>query len=179
MPICSTLMNRFEEILLDAVLSHKVTSLHFAARVGNLPSIDQLLDMGFPMNSVDDSRHSPRMLHSREGHAYACKLLLQRGADLKIVNLSGERAISPARKLNACPSLLVGPGRSQVNRTTPVVAWTAAIAATIARPSSVMLKSGLLTWGKSNRRKVACKEAVETQSPTSLKNKRKVNEAGK
>nr|TKR75032.1 hypothetical protein D5086_0000289440 [Populus alba] len=72
-------------------------ALHFAARVGNLPAIVQLLEMGFPINSVDDSGHSPLMLASREGHAYACKLLLQRGVDCRIVNLRGETAISLAR----------------------------------------------------------------------------------
>ena len=64
----SSLRNRFEEILLDAVLIHKVTcysefrALHFAARVGNLPAIVQLFEMGFPINSVDDSGHSPSCL---------------------------------------------------------------------------------------------------------------------
>ncbi|KAJ6950671.1 hypothetical protein NC651_004373 [Populus alba x Populus x berolinensis] len=76
---CSSLRNRFEEILLDTVIIHKVTcysesrALHFAARVGNLPAIVQLLEMGFPINSVDDSGHSPLMLASREGHAEACE----------------------------------------------------------------------------------------------------------
>ncbi|KAJ6966932.1 hypothetical protein NC652_004482 [Populus alba x Populus x berolinensis] len=98
----SSLRNRFEEILLDTVLIHKVTcysesrALHFAARVGNLPAIVQLLEMGFPINSVDDSGHSPLILSSREGHAYACKLLLQRGVACRIVNLRGETAISLA-----------------------------------------------------------------------------------
>ncbi|KAJ7015136.1 hypothetical protein NC653_004443 [Populus alba x Populus x berolinensis] len=101
--VVSLFQNRFEEILLDTVLIHKVTcytefrALHFAARVGNLPAIVQLLEMGFPINSVDDSGHSPLMLASREGHAYACKLLLQRGVDCRIVNLRGETAISLAR----------------------------------------------------------------------------------
>ncbi|CAK7357468.1 unnamed protein product [Dovyalis caffra] len=122
------------------------------------------------------------MLATREGYADACKLLLQRGADCRMVNQRGETAISLARKSSKCkaaegvifdclaPShVLLGEELWKHNREGRGSPHVKVIQ---------MLKSGLLTWGKSNRRNMACKEAVAGQSPTFLKNKRKVNEAG-
>ncbi|KAJ6417485.1 hypothetical protein OIU84_003247 [Salix udensis] len=58
--------------------------------------------MGFPINYVDDSGNTPLMIAAREGHADACKILLQRGADCGIINPRGEAAISLARKSSKC-----------------------------------------------------------------------------
>ncbi|KAJ6724173.1 REPEAT-CONTAINING PROTEIN putative-RELATED [Salix viminalis] len=184
----SSARNRFEEILLAAVLTHRVTGssefrvLHFAARVGNLPAIVQLLEMGFPINHVDDSGNSPLMIAAREGHADACKILLQRGADCGIINPRGEAAISLARKSSKCKAaeivifdhlahshVLLGEDLSKHTREGRGSPHMKAVQ---------MLKSGLLTWGKSTRRNVACKEAVAGPSPSFLKNRRRVNEVG-
>ncbi|XP_011040607.1 PREDICTED: ankyrin-3-like isoform X1 [Populus euphratica] len=185
---CSSVRTRFEEILLDAVLSHKVTSysefraLHFAAHVGNLPAIVQLLEMGIPINSVDDSGHSPLMLAAREGHADACKILLQRGADCGIINQRGEAAISLARKSTKCKAaervIFDYLAHSHVLHGEELWKHTREGKGSPHMKVVQMLKSGLLTWGKSNRRNVVCKEAVAGPSPTFLKNRRKVNEAG-
>jgi len=185
---CSSVRTRFEEILLDAVLSHKVTSysefraLHFAAHVGNLPAIVKLLEMGFPINSVDDSGHSPLMLAAREGHADACKILLQRGAHCGIINQRGEAAISLARKSTKCKAaegvIFDYLAHSHVLLGEKLWKHTREGRGSPHMKVVQMLKSGLLTWGKSNRRNVVCKEAVAGPSPTFLKNRRKVNEAG-
>ncbi|KAJ6727766.1 ANKYRIN REPEAT-CONTAINING [Salix koriyanagi] len=138
--------------------------------------------MRFPINSVDDSGNSPLMIAAREGHADACKILLQRGADCGIINPRGEAAISLARKSSKCKAaegvifdhlahshVLLGEDLSKHTREGRGSPHMKAVQ---------MLKSGLLTWGKSTRRNVACKEAVAGPSPSFLKNRRKVNEAG-
>lgn len=110
---CAGVRIRFEEILLDAVIAHglkgysEFRALHFAARVGNLPAVVELLKMGFPVNSVDENGHSPLMLAAKEGHADTCDLLLQRGADCGMVNSNsnGETISSVARKSNNCKAV--------------------------------------------------------------------------
>ena len=175
--------NRFEEILLDAMLAHVLTgysefkALHFAARMGNSSALLQLLKMGFPINSLDENGYSPLMLAAKEGHADACKLLLQRGADCGIVSCGGETALSLSRKSNKCKiaegvildylahsHVLLGEKlrkHTREGRGSPHVK--------VVR----MLKSGLLTWGKSSRRNVVCNEAVAGPSASFLKNRRK------
>ncbi|RVW14803.1 Ankyrin-3 [Vitis vinifera] len=175
--------NRFEEILLDAMLAHVLTgysefkALHFAARMGNSSALLQLLKMGFPINSLDENGYSPLMLAAKEGHADACKLLLQRGADCGIVSCEGEMALSLSRKSNKCKiaegvildylahsHVLLGEKlrkHTREGRGSPHVK--------VVR----MLKSGLLTWGKSSRRNVVCNEAVAGPSASFLKNRRK------
>ncbi|KAJ9706392.1 hypothetical protein PVL29_001751 [Vitis rotundifolia] len=175
--------NRFEEILLDAMLAHVLTgysefkALHFAARMGNLSALLQLLKMGLPINSLDENGYSPLMLAAKEGHADACKLLLQRGADCGIISCGGETSLSLSRKSNKCKiaegvildylahsHVLLGEElrkHTREGRGSPHVK--------VVR----MLKSGLLTWGKSSRRNVACNEAVAGPSASFLKNRRK------
>lgn len=175
--------NRFEEILLGAMLAHglkgysEFKALHFAARMGNLSALLQLLKMGFPINSLDENGYSPLMLASKEGHPDACKLLLQRGADCGIIGYGGETALSLSRKSNKCKvaegvildylaysHVLLGEElqkHTREGRGSPHVKFVR------------MLKSGLLTWGKSSRRNVVCSEAVAGASASFLKNRRK------
>lgn len=174
---------RFEDILLDAVLANLLIGhsqfkpLHFAARTGNLPALVQLLKMEFLINSVNDNGDSPLILAAKEGHADACKLLLQRGANCGIVNSVGETALSVTRKSSkckvaggvtfdhlACSHVLAGEElmkHTREGRGSPHVKVVK------------MLRSGVLTWGKSRRRNVVCKEAVGGPSTRFLKNQRK------
>lgn len=102
----ASVVSHFEEILLDAVLAHRLTgysefrALHFAVQIGNLSAIVQLLAMGFPMNPVNENGYTPLMLAAKEGHADACKLLLQRGADCGSANFRDETALSLAKRSN-------------------------------------------------------------------------------
>ncbi|KAK9275474.1 hypothetical protein L1049_022741 [Liquidambar formosana] len=175
--------NRFEEILLDAVLAHALTgylefrALHFASRIGNLPALVQLLKMGFLINSLDENGSSPLMLAAKEGHADACKLLLQRGADCGIVNNGGETALSLTRKSSKCK---VAGGvifdylaRSHVLLGEELCKHTREGRGSPHVKVVRMLKSGMLTWGKSSRRNVVCKEAVGGPSARFLKNWKK------
>ncbi|KDP25227.1 hypothetical protein JCGZ_20383 [Jatropha curcas] len=178
---------RFEEILLDAALGHRLTgysefkALHFSARIGNLPAMVRLLEMGFPINSVDDSGHSPLMIAAKEGHADACMLLLQRGAVCGIANCRGETALSLARKSNKCKAaeavIFDYLARSHVLLGEELWKYTRDGRGSPHRRVVQMLKSGLLTWGKTSRRNVVCKEAVAGPSEHFLKNRKKYIES--
>lgn len=179
---------RFEEILLDAVLANKLKgysefrAIHFAAQIGNLPAVVELLKMGFSVHSLDENGHSPLMVAAKEGHADACKLLLQRGADCGIANSSGETALSLARKSSNCKNaegvIIDHLARSHVLLGEELCKHTRE-----GRGSSHMkvvriLKSGLLSWGKTSQRNVVCKEAVAGPSARFLKNQRNGSGSG-
>eukprot|EP00262_Sarcandra_glabra_P003946 TRINITY_DN14850_c0_g1_i1.p1 TRINITY_DN14850_c0_g1~~TRINITY_DN14850_c0_g1_i1.p1 ORF type:complete len:312 (+),score=53.81 TRINITY_DN14850_c0_g1_i1:125-937(+) len=178
-----------EQILLDAVLAYILAddstfrALHFASRKGNLSALVQLLKMGFPVNSLNEDGYSPLMLAAREGHADACKLLLfQGGADCRLANERGETALSLARKSNGCKVaegvLLDHLARSHVLAGEELWKHTREGRGPPHVKMVRMLKSGLLTWGKSTRRNVVCKEAATEPGVSFLKNRRKDAEDG-
>ncbi|XP_021892850.1 ankyrin-3-like [Carica papaya] len=175
---------RFEEILLDAMLDHILTSctefkaLHFAAQIGNLHAIVQLLKMEFPINCLDENGNSALMVSAKEGHTDVCKLLLQKGADFGILNGRGETALSLAKKSSKCKAaetvIFDFLARSHVLRGEELLKHTREGRGSPHIKFVQMLKSGLLTWGKSSRRNVVCQEAVVGPSSSFLKNRRKI-----
>ncbi|KAJ0104706.1 hypothetical protein Patl1_17385 [Pistacia atlantica] len=181
-------LSRFEEILLDAVLAHRLTghsefrSLHFAAQIGNLSAIVKLLAMGFPINSVNENGYTPLMLAAKAGHADACKILLQRGADFGSANFRGETALSLIKRCNKCKAaesvIFDYLARSHVLLGEELFKHTRQGRGSPHVKVARMLKSGLLTWGKSSRRNVVCKEAAAGPSASFLKNRREVNGCG-
>ncbi|KAJ0049616.1 hypothetical protein Pint_14791 [Pistacia integerrima] len=181
-------ISRFEEILLDAVLAHRLTgysefrALHFATQIGNLSAIVKLLAMGFPINSVSENGYTPLMLAAKEGHADACKILLQRGADCGSANFRGETALSLVKRCNKCKAaesvIFDYLARSHVLLGEELFKHTREGRGSPHVKVARMLKSGLLTWGKSSRRNVVCKEAVAGPSVSFLKNRREVNRCG-
>lgn len=56
------------------------------------------MKIGFHVITLDKNGDMPLMLASQGGHADACKLFLQRGAECGIANKRGETALSLARK---------------------------------------------------------------------------------
>lgn len=179
----ASLRIRFEEILLDAVLSQTLKgysefrALHFAARTGNLPAVGQLLKMGYPVNSLEESGHSPLMLAAKEGNAEACKLLLLHGADCGILNHRGETALHLARKNSKSKAaeevILDHLAQSHVLLGEELLKHTREGRGSPHLKGVRMLKTGLLTWGTSSKRNVACKEAMAGPSGSFLKNRRK------
>ncbi|KAK0587176.1 hypothetical protein LWI29_018702 [Acer saccharum] len=180
--------SRLEEILLDALLARRLTgysefkALHFAARIGNLTAIGQLLKMGFDVNSVDENKYSPLMLAAKDGHTDACKILLQRGADCGSANFRGETALSLARKSSKCKAaegvIFDYLARSHVLLGEELLKHTREGRGSPHAKVVQMLKSGSLTWGKSSRRTVVCKEAAVGPSASFIKNRRKANGYG-
>lgn len=181
---------RLEQILLDAVLGnmlvdHSTTfnALHSAAQRGDLSALVQLLKMGFPVNSLDEDGYSPLMYAATEGHGDGCKLLLLQGhADCGLVNHRGETALLLARRNNKCKVaervILDHLARSHVLAGEELCKHTREGRGTPHMKTVRMLKSGLLTWGISNRRNVMCKEATAGASMRFQKNRRKGNVDG-
>ncbi|KAL6006549.1 hypothetical protein ACLOJK_032042 [Asimina triloba] len=182
--------DKLENILLDAVLACAVTdcstfgALHYAAQKGDLSALVQLMKMGFPTNSLDEDRYSPLMLAARGGHADACKLLLlQGGADCRLANMQGETALSIARRNTksrvAEGVILDHLARSHVLSGEELSKHTRGGRGRPHMKTVRMLKTGLLTWGRSNRRNVMCTEAAAGPSISFQKNQKKKTGDGK
>lgn len=182
--------DRFEQILLDAILGYTVTgrlafrALHYASRKGDLSAIVQLMKMGFPIDSLNEDGCSPLMVAAKEGHADACKLLLlQGGANYGLVNHQGETALSMARGSNKCKLaegvILDHMARSHVLAGEELCKHTREFRGMPHVKAVRMLKSGMLTWGASTRRNVVCKEASAGPSLRFQKNRGKSSEDGK
>lgn len=176
---CTDVKLRFEEILLESVLSqalkgHKeFRALHFASRAGNLNAIVQLLKLGYEINLLDDNEFSPLMIAAKEGNADACQLLLQNGAE------RAEAALSLAKKSNKCKAaeevIFDHMSRFHVLLGEEMYKHTREGRGRPHLKAVRMLKSGLLSWGKSSWRNVICKEAVAGASTCFLKNQRNKN----
>ncbi|XP_020262481.1 ankyrin-3-like [Asparagus officinalis] len=180
----------FEQILLGAVLAYILTdhepfrALHYAARRGDSSSIIQLLKMGFIVDSFDEDGYSPLMLAATEGHSDVCKILLvQGGAECRLVNDRNETALSLARKSDRSNKVTEGLlldylARLHVLDGEEICKHTREGRGNPHLKTVKMQKSGVLTWGKTRRRNVVCKEAVSGPSSAFLKN-RSVDEEGK
>ncbi|OWM85160.1 hypothetical protein CDL15_Pgr027947 [Punica granatum] len=176
---CASVKNRFEEILLESVLSQTLNghmefqALHFAARAGNLNAILQLLKLGYGINSLDENGSSPLMIAAREGNADACRLLLQNGAE------SVETALSVAKKISKSKAaedvIFDHMARAHVLLGEELCKHTREGRGKPHLKAVRMLKSGLLSWGKSSRRNVICKESVAGTSTNFSKNRRNKN----
>eukprot|EP01018_Ginkgo_biloba_P031804 Gb_08320 [translate_table: standard] len=174
----------FEKVLLDATLAiglkgEEFKALHCAARRGNLEAIGQLLEIGYAVNGLDEDGYTPLMLAAREGHADACKILVLGGADCNLVSPKGETALVLARRNNlskvAEGVILDHLARKFVLAGDHLCKHTRQGKGAPHMKIVLMLKSGLLTWGKSRRRNVVCKEAMLGPSLTFCKNRRKGN----
>lgn len=173
---CAGVKTRFEEILLESVLSqtlkgHKeFQALHFAAHAGNLNAIIRLLKLGYEINYLDENKFSPLMTAAKEGNADACRLLLQNGAE------RAETALSLAKRSNKCKAaeevIFNHMAQAHVLLGEELYKHTREGRGRPHLKAVQMLKSGLLCWGKSSRRNVICKEAVAGASTGFLKNRR-------
>ncbi|XP_010934194.1 uncharacterized protein [Elaeis guineensis] len=181
----------FEQILLRAVLADVITdhtsfrALHYASSKGDTSSLIQLLKMGYSVNSLDEEGYSPLMLAAIEGHSDACKILLLQGnADCSLVNHRGETSLSLARKSNRSNKVTEGVLLDHLARSLVLAGEELCKHTREGRGSPHMkivrmLKSGVLTWGKSSRRNVQCKEAIAGPSLNFLKNRKMEGEDGK
>lgn len=179
----SVLKDSLEQVLLCAVLAYVLTdhepfrALHYAARKGDSSSIIQLLKMGFVVDSFDEDGYSPLMLAAMEGHSDVCRnLLVQGGAECGLVNEQGETALTLARKSDGSNKVTEGLlldhlARLHVLAGEELCKHTREGRGNPHMKTVRMLKSGVLTWGKTRRRNVECKEARSGPSLTFLKNR--------
>lgn len=173
-----------EMVLLDAVLANvlkgeEFKALHYAAWRGNVEALGQLLKRGCAVNALDEDGYTPLMLAAREGHAEACKILLLKGSDCCLVSHRGETALALARRNNlsrvAEGVILDHLARKLVFDGEELCKHTRQGKGAPHMKMVRVLKSGLLTWGKSSRRNVICKEAGVGPSVTFRKNRCKGN----
>ncbi|XP_020596901.1 ankyrin-3-like [Phalaenopsis equestris] len=173
-----------EKVLLDGVLGNVISNtqfkaLHYAAKKGDGSSTIQLIKMGYQVNSLDENGYSPLMLSAMEGFSDVCKILLARGsADSELINDRKETALSLARcssRSNKATEdvLMDHVARSHVLAGEELSKHTREGKGNPHMKSVRMLKSGVLSWGKTNRRNVMCKEAVAGPSLKFLKNWKK------
>lgn len=172
----------FENVMLDATLAYglkgeEFKALHYASRKGNLEAIGQLLKRGYAVNTLDKDGYTPLMLAAKEGQADACKALLLGGADCSLVNRKGETALLLARR-NSLSKIAAGVildhlARKLVLAGDQLCKHTKQGKGAPHMKMVRMLKSGVLTWGKSRRRNVYIKEAVLGPSPTFQRNRGK------
>ncbi|XP_024541349.1 ankyrin repeat domain-containing protein 17-like isoform X1 [Selaginella moellendorffii] len=174
-------LEQLEKILLDSILCDllKVENfkpLHFASWRGNLEGVSKLLKHGYAVNLLDEEGYSPLMLAAKEGHAEACRVLLNAGADCNLANGRGETALTLAKRAGSTKAaeevlldhlamklVLLG---GQLSKHTRQGKGTPHL------KSVRMLRTGLLTWGNTSRRTVACKEAGLGASSRFQKNRR-------
>ncbi|GAA0157728.1 scaffold/adaptor protein [Lithospermum erythrorhizon] len=168
----------FGKVMLEFALEKENNSsagflaLHCAARYGNLDAVKLLTSRGYDVNSFDGEDYTPLMLAAREGHGQMCKLLISRGACCDIKNARGETALLLAKKMNIknndavsvildeLAQRLVLNGSSMRKHTrggkgAPHMKLVKMVAAT-----------GILSWGKSTRRNVTCREIDIGPSPS-------------
>ena len=64
------------------------TLLHRAAEQGNFEMVKQLIDIGFDVNCLDRSRHSPVGFACTVGNLDIVKYFVEHGADINIIDIS-------------------------------------------------------------------------------------------
>ncbi|XVE92172.1 hypothetical protein REPUB_Repub01dG0074500 [Reevesia pubescens] len=159
----------FDQLMLEYALEEAnrpigFYALHRAANRGDLNLVHILTSRGSDVNAFDVDGYTPLMLAARGGYGGVCELLISCGAKCDIENARHETALFLARKkgsgndaenviLNELARALVVDG-SRVKKHTRCGKGS---------PHSKVLRmmesTGVLRWGKSNRRNVVCKGA--------------------
>jgi ankyrin repeat protein len=177
----------FEQILLQASLANALTCqtefrpLNYAARIGDTSSLLQLLKMGHDPNALDEDGYTPLMHATASGSLDSCKILVSHGgADCSLMNERNETALSLARMSSRSSKamdewLLDHLSRAHVLAGEELTKHTREGKGSPHRKTVRMMKSGVLTWGSTRRRNVACKEARMGPSVSFTKNRRIVD----
>ncbi|KAG8634925.1 hypothetical protein MANES_17G105600v8 [Manihot esculenta] len=179
----------FEKVMLEFAMERGnrnaggFYALHCAARRGDLDAVKLLASRGYDVNLPDGDDYTPLMLAAREGHGSTCQLLISCGAHCELKNFRGDTALSLARKYAgvkndvetvildelACKLVL---GGSHVQKHTK-----RGKGAPHGKDLIMIGGSGVLRWGKSNRKNVICREAEVGPSSVFRKNRRNKGDA--
>jgi ankyrin repeat protein len=81
--------------------------LHCAAEVGRVEIMTMLLDAGADINAVDKNRRTACHVAILENHFDALKLLVERGANLGVVNSSGRSLLSIVASLGSSERFVI------------------------------------------------------------------------
>ncbi|GMI82945.1 hypothetical protein like AT5G14230 [Hibiscus trionum] len=183
----------FEKVMLELALEKGnrnaggFYALHCAARYGDLDAVTLLMSRGYDVNVPDGDGYTPLMLAAREGHGPMCELLISHGANCDFKNGKGETALSLARKTivlenDAERVILDELARNLVLSGACVMKHTKGGKGNPHWKDMKMVPiSGVLQWGKSNRRNVVCRGAELGPSAAFSRNRHNkgdANEAG-
>ncbi|XP_061338684.1 uncharacterized protein LOC133285467 [Gastrolobium bilobum] len=181
-------MNPNEEVFHKVIIKYalkkgrnasiEMKPLHIAARYGDIDSAHKLLNEGYDVNALDGHGYTPLMLAARGCHVDMCKLLLSHDAKCYIENEKHETALSLARENgrgnDAERVIMDEQARRLVLYGANVMKHTKCGKGSPHSKVLVMVEdAGILKWGKSNKRKVVCKEAVVGTSKSFRWNRRK------
>lgn len=70
--------------------------IHWAVLSGNLKLVAYLIELGTPINPLDDTDTTPLILASSAGHTEIVKLLLEKGNDVNHKSINGHSSLQYA-----------------------------------------------------------------------------------
>ncbi|MQL94265.1 hypothetical protein Taro_026917 [Colocasia esculenta] len=170
----------FEEVMLEFALETGIAggfyALHCAARRGDLAAVRLLTSRGYDVNVPDGDGYTPLMLAASEGHGPLCELLISCGARCDVKSHSGETPLSLARLhpgSHAEQVILDVLSRTLVLGGSPVKKHTkCGKGSPHGKVIAMVAGAGVLSWGKSRRRNVVCREADAGPSSSFQRNRR-------
>jgi len=74
-------------------------ALQNAARAGDLPQVERLLQQGAALNAADAAGRTPLVLAAMQGHTAVVQRLLAAGANKALIDNDGLNALQHARRL--------------------------------------------------------------------------------
>ncbi|CAN1273302.1 Putative ankyrin repeat protein RF_0381 [Linum perenne] len=170
----------FEKVMLEYALEKGnryaggFCALHCAARHGDIVAAKLLTSRGYDVNVPDGDGYTPLMLAARGGHKSMCQLLISCGADCELKNARGETAASLARKYGIAVEdvILDEVARKLVLRGSHVQKHTkSGNGVPHGKEMRMVVGTGVLSWGKSSRRNVVCRD-VEIGPSVAFRRKR-------
>ncbi|KAK1423242.1 hypothetical protein QVD17_18539 [Tagetes erecta] len=158
----------FEKVMIEFTLEKGNANargfypLHYAARHGDTNAVKLLINRGYGVNIPDGDGYTPLMLAARENNGQMCELLISYGSVCDFKNSNSETALSLARKHtknNAECVILDELARVLVLSGGDVLKHTKGGRGYPHRKELKMTSDGVLSWGKSSRRNVVCRDA--------------------
>jgi ankyrin repeat protein len=147
-------------------------ALHCAARRGDVKAVKLLSGKGYSLDIPDGDGYTPLMLAAREGHGHMCEYLISCGANCNAKNGRGEKlldlATGDAEKVirNELSRRFVIEGSSVMKHT------KGGKGKKHGKGLRMLESSGVLSWGKSRKRTVVCKEVEIGMSQRFRKNRK-------
>ncbi|KAL1505241.1 hypothetical protein ABEB36_004848 [Hypothenemus hampei] len=83
------------ELITEKDANHRLL-IHWAAVGGNLKLVTHLLDLGCPVDPMDDTETTPLILASSAGHSSVVNLLIDKGAQIDQQSSNGHSALQYA-----------------------------------------------------------------------------------
>ncbi|CAA7031427.1 unnamed protein product [Microthlaspi erraticum] len=147
-------------------------ALHCAARRGDVEAVKLLSGKGYGLDTPDGDGYTPLMLAAIEGHGYMCAFLISRGANCNAKNGGGmmlvDMAVGDAEEVirNELSRRFVVKGSSVMKYT------KGGKGKKHGKGLRMLESSGVLSWGKSRKRNVVCKEVEIGMSQRFMRNRK-------